>query len=147
MKINSSIPGLRVTAWAVAASISLSLAGEAKAQNAARLAAAAQAQSQMIANNSAEAGLLREAYGLLAAADHDYKGNRAKAMRQIEIAAKQLGVNLHGDGKVREPQTNSDAQLRSAEALLVQASPGLSGQGLAHIKLAVEHLNVALAIR
>jgi hypothetical protein len=91
--------------------------------------------------------MLRQAYGLLATADHDYNGNRAKAMKSIEAAAKQFGISLKGDGKVREPQATSDAQLHSAQALLVQASAGLTGSGLKHIQQAIQHLKVALAIR
>ena len=94
-----------------------------------------------------EAGMLREAYGLLSVADHDYKGHRIKAMKEIEVAAKHLGISLRGDGKGHERQGTSDAQLRAAAALLQQAGGGLRGHGLEHIKLACEQLNVALAIR
>jgi len=69
-------------------------------------------------------------------------------MKQIEVAAQHLGITLRGDGKGHETQATSDAQLRNAQALLVQASGGLKpGQGLAHVKLAIAQLNVALAIR
>ncbi len=68
-------------------------------------------------------------------------------MKSIEAAAKQLGISLSGDGKVREQQGASDTQLRSAQALLAQASAGLGGPGLKHIQQAIQHLNVALAVR
>ena len=68
-------------------------------------------------------------------------------MKQIEAAARLLGVNLRGDGKGHEAQGTSDAQLRSAQALLVQAGGGLTGRGLTHVQLAVRQLNIALAIR
>ena len=139
--------GLRATAWVLAALFSLSLAGEAKAQKGIRLAPVAPGPAGTIPNDSAEAGMLREAYGLLSVADHDYKGHRIRAMKQIEAAAKHLGISLRGDGRGHEAQGTSDAQLRSAAALLQQASNGLRGHGLEHIKLACEQLNVALAIR
>jgi len=148
MKSFFPIVGLRATAWVVAAFLSLSLAGEARAQKGSLPAPAPKAQAGTISNDSTEAGLLRQAYGLLSLADHDYQGHRARAMKQIEVAAKHLGVALRGDGKGHEAQATSDAQLRSAQSLLAQASNGLKpGQGLAHVKLAITQLNVALAIR
>jgi len=59
-------------------------------------------------NDSAEAGQLRQAYAILSTADHDYKGHRKAAMKQIEEAAKRLGVTLTGDGKAREAQQTSE---------------------------------------
>ena len=148
MKSLSLIMGLRATACVAAAFILLSLAGEARAQKGIGPAAAAKAPAETIPNDGAEAGLLRQAYGMLSVADHDYQGHRARAMKQIEVAAQHLGVILRGDGRGHEPQATSDGQLRSAQAMLVQASGGLKeGQGLAHLKLAIAQLNVALAVR
>jgi hypothetical protein len=147
MKTGFSIAGLRATAWASATFLSLTLAAEAKAQSRVLVTPLAAVQGGTIANPNTTAGMLQEAYGLLATADHDYKGHRAQAMKHVEAAAKLLGVKLHGDGKVREPQVNSDAQLRSAQALLAQAASGLTGRGLTHLQQAVRQLNVALAIR
>jgi hypothetical protein len=39
-------------------------------------------------------------------------------LKQIEAAAKLLGVNVRGDGKGHENQGVSDAQLRTAQGLL-----------------------------
>ena len=147
MKYNSPFAGAHATACVAAAVISLGLAGEARAQMRVVVTPTAALAGGMIPNAGVEAGMLRQAYGLLATANHDYNGNRAKAMREVEAAAKHLGVSLRGDGKVREFQGASDAQLRSAQALLVQASAGLTGRGLVNIRQAVAHLNIALAIR
>jgi hypothetical protein len=148
MKSLSPILGLRAAACLAAAFLSLSLAGEVQAQKAIRPAPVPVAPPETIPNDSTEAGLLRQAYAALSVADHDYLGHRVRAMKQIEVAAQHLGVTLRGDGKVHEAQATSDAQLRSAQALLVQASGGLkAGNGLAHIKLAITQLNTALAIR
>jgi hypothetical protein len=130
--------GLRPVAWVLALLVSLSLAADLRA---------APARRAKIANDSAEAGLLREAYVSLATADHDYKGHRALAMKEIEAAAKALGVNLHGDGKVREAQAVSDDHLRYAQGLLEQITGALGGAGLKRIEAAIAQLNVALAIR
>jgi len=91
--------------------------------------------------------LLREAYGNLAEADHDYKGHRAAAMKQIEAAAKLLGENLRGEGKAHEKQGVSDDHLRQAANLLSQAKGGVSGKALMHIEKAENDLSVALSIK
>lgn len=91
--------------------------------------------------------VLREAYFTLAAADHDYKGHRAAAMKQIEQAVKLLGGDVKGDGKNRERQGASDAQLRAAQNLLHQASPGLSGAPAKHVDQAIKQISTALSIK
>ncbi len=91
--------------------------------------------------------LLRQAYVTLAAADHDYKGHRVEAMKQIHAAARLLGLNLHGEGKGHEKQGVSDEQLRAAQALLQQASTSLSGKPLKHVQAAEKQISVALSIR
>ena len=90
---------------------------------------------------------LDDAYATLVHADHDYKGHRAKAMKQIELAVQELGGKISGHGKVHEPQGTSDAQLRSAEGLLQQASGGLSGKALKHVKDAIKEISDALAVK
>ena len=81
--------------------------------------AVGQNQYQTVAfSDSAEAGMMHRAYRILATGDHDYKGHRVKAMRQIESAAKLLGLDLSGDLKDRQPQALSDVKLREAQGLL-----------------------------
>lgn len=103
------------------------------------------------ATAQSEGELLREAYGILEQADHDYKGHRHAAMHQIAEAARHLGVKLHGDGKAREPQAVSDAQLRHAQSLLQTAHTAVAGHKNAkvpqHIDAAIKELNVALSIK
>lgn len=91
--------------------------------------------------------LLDDAYATLAHADHDYKGHRVKAMKQIEMAVQELGGKISGKGKGREPQGASDAQLRAAQGLLQQAGSGLSGKALKHVNAAITQINTALAIK
>ncbi len=99
-------------------------------------------------NSPAAAGLLTQAYSALSAADHDYNGNRVRAMKQIEIAAKILGVTLAGDGKVKEAQVTSDQQLHTAQTLLQQAvAAGLKPRPQEHIEKALAFLNTALSIK
>ena len=96
---------------------------------------------------AAPADLLSQAYTTLSQADHDYKGHRVAAMKQIAAAAKVLGVTLSGDGKTREKQGSSDQQLRTAQGLLQQASSGLSGKALKHVNAAEKQLSIALKIK
>jgi hypothetical protein len=99
-------------------------------------------------NSPAAAGLLTQAYSALSVADHDYQGNRVRAMKQIEIAAKILGVTLAGDGKVKELQTTSDQQLRTAQGLLQQAvAAGLRPKPQEHVEKALAFLTTALSIK
>ena len=77
---------------------------------------AVQDQFQTVAfSDSAEAGMLQNAYLILATGDHDYQGHRVRAMHQIEAAAKLLGMTLSGDAKDRQPQPLSAAKLREAQ--------------------------------
>jgi hypothetical protein len=101
----------------------------------------------LFAGPSPAAGLLVQAYATLEQADHDYKGHRVAAMKQIEAAAKLLGVSVRGDGRGHEKQGVSDAQLHTAQGLLQQALPGLSGKPLKHVNRALQQLSIALSIK
>jgi hypothetical protein len=96
---------------------------------------------------AAPVNLLRQAYVTLAQADHDYKGHRADAMKQIEAAAKLLGVKLGGHEKGHEKQGVSDDHLRQAAGLLQQAQGGLAGKPLRHVLRAEKEITVALSIK
>ena len=113
---------------------------------------AVQNQFQTVAfSDSAEAGMLQNAYLILATGDHDYKGHRVRAMHQIEAAAKLLGVTLSGDAKDKQPQPLSDAKLREAQGLLqnVLGAAEVKNQERVtkHITNAVNQINTALSIR
>ena len=101
----------------------------------------------LVAATAPAAGLLVRAYTTLEQADHDYKGHRKAAMKQIEAAAKLLGVKVRGDGKGHEKQGVSDAQLRTAQGLLQQAQSGLRGKPLGHVNKALQQLSIALSIK
>jgi hypothetical protein len=142
-----TLSGRSATACLLAATLFAAFTTTLPAQPARPRPAAARAAKLRLADDSAEANLLRQAYSLLASADHDYDGRRAKAMKEVSSAAKSLGVKLRGDGKVREDQATSDEQLRAAKASLEQVVTVVGGVGLNHIQSAIEHLNVALNIR
>ena len=92
-------------------------------------------------------GLLSQAYAALSQADHDYKGHRVRAMKQIRAAAKELGFSLSGSGHGHEAQTMSDQQLRTAQNLLQQASTGLPPGPQQHVQNALAQISIALSIK
>jgi hypothetical protein len=101
-------------------------------------------------SDSAEAGMLHRAYHILATGDHDYHGHRARAMHQIEAAAKLLGLDLSGDLKDREKQVLSDDRLREASGLIskVLASAEVKDQKRVtkHLTDAVNQISTALSV-
>ena|ERR1035441_1283702 len=102
---------------------------------------------KLSARPAASGDLLQQAYTALEQADHDYKGHRKDAMKQIEAAGKLLGINLRGDGKAHEKQGVSDEQLRTAQGLLEEARSGLTGRPLKHVNHALKQLRIALSIK
>jgi hypothetical protein len=102
---------------------------------------------KLSAQPAASGSLLQQAYTALERADHDYKGHRVAAMKQIEEAGKLVGVTLGGGGKGHEKQWVSDEQLRTAKGLLEQARSGLTGKPLKHVNRAIKDLNIALSIK
>ncbi len=92
---------------------------------------------------------LQEAYGLLKAADHDYKGHRVHAMDAVKDACTVLGADPKGDGKGEEPQGQSDDQLRAADQLLYKvrtyATAQKQNQVLVHVDKAISEISLALS--
>jgi hypothetical protein len=99
----------------------------------------------------AEVTTLRGAYKVLSVADHDYKGHRVKAMHAIEAACDLMGCDIRGDGKGREKQTVSDAQLRQAQSMVEQARQSVASHHrdavARHLEEAVKEIATALSIK
>ena len=100
---------------------------------------------------SSEARLLRDAYIILAAGNHNYNGHREGAMQQVRAAADSLGLDLRGDGSNLQPQPLSNEKLREAKDLIlrVRESAWVKRQGKIFIQLseAVHQINDALGIK
>jgi hypothetical protein len=127
--------------------------------------------------NGAEAELLREAYIVLAAANQNYQGHRAKAMHQLQeavklldhkvfrggtpeqrvrtlqqdaVAARAKSIAQHAPG-IREPQALSDALLGVSATLLDRLIPVLVQRNqkhvLNHVQNARKEIAAALMIR
>ena len=119
------------------------------------------------ANKNAVISTLRQAHALLAIANHDYAGHRAKAAESISLAIRELGGGHHhahsatigaahhvaagvaGGGKAHEAQANSDAQLKQAGQLLVSLQGHVPNKhkAAAHVQHAINELNLALKVR
>ena len=92
-------------------------------------------------------GLLDDAYATMAQCNHDYKGHRVLAMKQIDKAIRELGGRISGHGHGHEAQGTSDAQMAAARDLIQQASVGLPKKALRHANMALQQINVALSIK
>jgi hypothetical protein len=132
----------RFTALSLAAAVILTFATGFQAR-----AVEAKKAKEKPETKSGPTELLRRAYGTLAEADHDYKGHRIDAMKDIEEAGKILGINLHGDDHDHEKQGVSDEHLREAQHILAEAKAGLTGKALKHVNAAEKQLNIALRIK
>lgn len=101
---------------------------------------------------------------LLERANHDYKGHRAAAVREITKAIHTLQAGTapnktatsHPHGKGHEPQALSDAQLRGAIQALATVSQQLhaaaskntrAAKATKEVQLAMKQLTLALKVR
>lgn len=91
--------------------------------------------------------LLSQAYAVLAVADRSYHGHRVRAMRHIAAAAKEFGITLQGNGRVREQRVVSDEQLITAQHILQQALPTMPPKAKEHVEKALEELSIALSLK
>jgi len=128
-------------------SVDLRAQPAASAGNGTGVRSSSNSNSSGTGNSSAATGLLSQAYAALSGADHEYQGHRIRAMRQIEAAAKELGVNLQGDGQGQEQQATSDQQLHTAQSLLQQALSEMPERAKRHVERAIEQLSVALSVK
>jgi hypothetical protein len=169
MTVVCTFRGYRMIAGA-AALIALLVAGGGQARQLANSAAKGEGRGK-------EAVALKEAYILMAGADHDYDGHRVEAMKRVEEAVKRLDHRIMRDGtnnqkivatkdeiaagrakfiekqqgKVYEGQALSDLQMREALQLIVkvrEAAP-LQKQPKVHehVEEAIKHVEIALKIR
>lgn len=94
---------------------------------------------------------LVHAFRLLKTANHDYAGHRVKAMGEIEIAGKDLGLELGGDLPERERQWKSDAQLVEARRLLRESRNKLEKRDrdrvAEHVDMAIKEVDEALKVK
>lgn len=94
---------------------------------------------------------LVHAFYLLKKANHDYGGHREKAVKEVQTAAHQLGLEMGGDVPEGERQWKSDAQITEARRLLREAAVKLEQRDRdrvsAHVDKAVSEIDAALKIK
>jgi hypothetical protein len=99
----------------------------------------------------AELKALTQAYADLAVGNHDYKGHRVKALKEVETACHILGLSIQGDGKAHQQQRTSDERLREAQSLLkdVYAMAEQSHQHgvMNHVDAALKQIAICLTIK
>jgi hypothetical protein len=124
-----------------------------------------------------ESEALLKVYVMLAEADHDYDGHRAKAMGQVKDALKILDASIMKKGSpaekaitaaevtmakvavaardkgpaIIEGQRASDKQIRAAHELLHKVKNSLTltkqGRPLEHVEFALKELDIALKVK
>jgi len=91
------------------------------------------------------------AFHLLKKANHDYGGHRVKAMHELEVAGRDLGLEMGGDLPERERQWKSDEQLIEARRILREARDKLEARDRDHaadrIEHAIKEIDTALEVK
>jgi hypothetical protein len=94
---------------------------------------------------------LAHSYALLKIAKSDYKGHRAAALRELEAAAHDLGIDLNGHGSADERQFKSDQLLAESSRMLREARDKMEAADrqrvAAHLDKAVQELDEALKVK
>ena len=90
---------------------------------------------------------LRRAYWILEGADHDYRGHRVEAMKEIKKAAEMMGMDLHGDGYGGGRQKWSDERLREARGLVEEVVDKTGRREHEHLRVALREINKALEVK
>jgi hypothetical protein len=91
---------------------------------------------------------IAHAYVLLKMAKHDYGGHKANALKELEIAGHDLGLDLKGHGSEHERQMQSDEMVAESGRMLREASAKLEARdrehAAAHVDRAIHEIDEAL---
>jgi len=94
---------------------------------------------------------LIHSYALLKLANADYGGHRAKAMKELEAAGRELGLRLEARGSNHEQQLKSDEQVAEARRILREARDKLEAKDrdrvAARLDKAIVEIDAALKVR
>ena len=78
----------------------------------------------------------------------DYQGHRAKAQRQVQMAAKELGTLLRGDKRDKIPRSESDKKMNEAKTILQSVLSSLQSKGQTkaanHVTNAIKQIEAGL---
>lgn len=91
------------------------------------------------------------AYVLLRLAKHDYAGHRAVALQELQIAGRELGLDLEGHGSEHERQLKSDELVAASGRVLREAREKLEARDrervAAHVDRAIHEIDEALKVK
>jgi hypothetical protein len=94
---------------------------------------------------------LAHAYVLLKLAKHDYAGHRAAALRELEVAGHDLGLDLQGRGSEHERQLQSDELVAQSGRMLHELRGRLEARdrdrAAAHVDRAIHEIDEALRVK
>jgi hypothetical protein len=94
---------------------------------------------------------LVHAYVLLKMANSDYGGHRGVALKQLEDAGHDMGLDLKGRGTEHERQMKSDEQVAEAGRILRDVRNRLEARDREHaaarVDRAIEEINKALKVK
>jgi hypothetical protein len=94
---------------------------------------------------------LVHAYVLLKLANSNYAGHRANALKELENAGHDLGLDLNGRGTEHERQMKSDVQVAEAGRILHDVRNRLDARdrdhAAAHVDTAIHEIDEALRVK
>jgi hypothetical protein len=94
---------------------------------------------------------LVHAYVLLKLARNDYGGHREAAIRELEAAGHELGLDLKGQGSEHERQLKSDELVAQAGTMLHDIRRKLEARDrdrvAVHVDIAIREINKALRVK
>ena len=94
---------------------------------------------------------LVQAYVLLKAANNNYAGHRVNALKELEDAAHDLGLELKSGGGQHQRQMTSDAQVAEAGRILHDVRHRLDARdrdhAAAHVDRAIHEIDEALRVK
>src|SRR6185312_16929697 len=94
------------------------------------------AAALLLLGNQAYAASPREdivrAYFLIKLSNNNYSGHRDKALKELEVVGRELGLDMRSGGQNHQPQVRSDAQMSEAFQILRVARDKLDRRDREH---------------
>ena len=112
------------------------------------------AAGAVLLGNQAHAASPREdivrAYFLVKASNNNYSGHRDAALKELDVVARELGLDLRSGGQNRQPQGQSDSQMAEAFQILQVAREKLDAHDreheAGHLEKALHEIDLALHV-
>ena len=111
------------------------------------------AAAVLISNQAYAAGPredIVQAYFLIKASNNNYSGHRDKALKELELVGRELGLDMRSGGQNRQPQGQSDSQMAQAFQILRVARDKLDAHDreheAGHLENALHEVDLALHV-